>query len=104
MINFIQPYVEYCIVCDVTVLIKDGYMFFANAIKNLDYTRRISPKRVTSGRTHLRGLAPGQYCSEKTSQQRRVFSETVLDLIGPGIEPQTSRSDSVRLPIELTSR
>ena len=28
---------------------------------NLDYTRGITPKRVTNDRAHLGGLAPGQY-------------------------------------------
>ena len=31
---------------------------------NLHYTRRVSPKRVTSCAAHLRGLAPGQHSSE----------------------------------------
>ena len=33
---------------------------------NLHYTRSITPKRVTSGGAHPRGLAPGQHSSEKT--------------------------------------
>ena len=36
---------------------------------NLHYTRRITPKRVTSSGAHLRGLAPGLYSSEETSQR-----------------------------------
>ena len=66
------------------------------------YTRRITPKRVTSGGAHLRGLAPGQHSSEETSQRRRVVGDTV-NLTGPRIEPQTSRTDSVRLATELTA-
>ena len=31
---------------------------------NLHYTRRITPKRVTSCGAHLRGLAPGLHSSE----------------------------------------
>ena len=44
---------------------------------NLHYTRRITPKRVTSCGAHLRGLAPGQHSSEETSQQWRVVGDTV---------------------------
>ena len=36
---------------------------------NLHYTRRSTPKRVTSSGAHLRGLAPGQHSSEETSQR-----------------------------------
>ena len=64
---------------------------------NLHYTRRITPKRVTSGEAQLRDLEPGQQSSEKTSQRWRV------DLTSPGIEPHTSRTDRVRLPTELTA-
>ena len=49
---------------------------------------------------HLRGLAPGQHSSEESSQRWRVVGDTV-DLTGPGTEPQTSRTDSVRLATEL---
>ena len=44
---------------------------------NLHYTRRNTPKRVTSCGAHLRGLAPGQYSSEETSQRWRVVGDTV---------------------------
>ena len=44
---------------------------------NLHYTRRITPKRVTSCRAHLRGLAPGLHSSEETSQRWRVVGDTV---------------------------
>ena len=37
------------------------------AKSNLHYTRGITSKRVTSGGAHLRGLVPGQHCSEETS-------------------------------------
>ena len=36
---------------------------------NLHYTRRITAKRVTSCKAHLRGLAPGQHSFEETSQR-----------------------------------
>ena len=44
---------------------------------NLHYTRRITPKRVTSGGAHLRGLAPGLHSSEETSQRLRAVGDTV---------------------------
>ena len=42
----------------------------------IDYTRDIPPKRVTSGRAHLRGLASGQHSSEATSQRWRAVGDT----------------------------
>ena len=44
---------------------------------NLHYTRGITPKRVTSGGAHLRGLAPGLHSSEETSQRWRAVGDTV---------------------------
>ena len=44
---------------------------------NFHYTRRITPKRVTSCGAHLRGLVPGQHSSEESSQRWRVVGETV---------------------------
>ena len=38
---------------------------------NLYCIRDITPKRVTSGGVHLRGLAPGQHSCEETSQRWR---------------------------------
>ena len=72
----------------------------ANQIKN-HYTRRITPKRVTSGGAHLRDLAPRLHSSEETSQRWRA---NCANLTGPGIEPQTSRTGSVRLVTELTGQ
>ena len=46
-------------------------------IFRLNYTRGITPKRVTSCGAHLRGLAPGQHSSEETSQWWRVVGDTV---------------------------
>ena len=48
-------------------------MYFKNQI----YTRSITPKPVTSGRAHLRGLASGQHSSEETSQRWRAGGDTV---------------------------
>ena len=58
--------------------------------KNLHYSRGITPKRVTSGGVHLRGLAPGQHSSEGTSQRWRAVGDTVSDLTNPRFEPKTS--------------
>ena len=46
-------------------------------IIDLHYARGITPKRVTSGGAHLRGLAPGLHSSEKTSQRWRAVGDTV---------------------------
>ena len=51
-------------------------------------------KHVTSGGIHLRGLASGQHSSEETTQRWRTVHNTMPDLTGIGIEPQTSRTDS----------
>ena len=39
---------------------------------NLHYTRRITPKRITTDGAHLRSLAPGLHSSQKTSQRWRA--------------------------------
>ena len=44
---------------------------------NLHYTRRITPKRVTSGRAHLRGAALGPRSSEQTSQRWQAVADTL---------------------------
>ena len=51
---------------------------------NLHYTRRITPKRVTSCGAHLRGLVRGQHSSEESSQRWRAVGDTVP--IGPARE------------------
>ena len=61
---------------------------------NLHYTRGITLKRATSGGAHFRSLAPGQHCSEETSQQWRGVGDTVTDLTSPGMEPETFCTDS----------
>ena len=50
--------------------------------------------RVTNGGAHLRGLAPGQYSSEETSQRWQAVGDAVSDSTGWRIEPMTSRADS----------
>ena len=64
---------------------------------NLYYTRGITPKRVTSSGAHLRCFALEQHSSEETSKRWQAVGDTVSDLTEPGIESQTSRTDSVRL-------
>ena len=72
-------------------------MMFQTKIKSkLHYTRCITPKRVTSGGAHLRGSTPKNVAT-MASRWRHC-----ADLTDPGIEPQTSRTDSVRLATELT--
>ena len=44
---------------------------------NLHYTRGITPKRVTSGGAHLRGLASGQHSTKEMSQRWRAVGDTV---------------------------
>ena len=44
---------------------------------DLDYTRHITPKRVTSGGAHLRGAPFGPHSSEQTSQRWRAVGDTV---------------------------
>ena len=52
-------------------------VFIISKLKsNLHYTRRVTPKRVTSGGAHLRGLAPGQHSTEETSQRWRVVEDS----------------------------
>ena len=57
-------------------------------------TRCATPKRVTSGGIHLRGLAPGRHSSEETSQWWRAGGDMASDLTGPGTEPKASHTDS----------
>ena len=61
-----------------TYRFKNFCGFFALFQKsNRHYTRRITPKRVTSGGAYLRDLAPGLHSSEETSQQWRAAGDTV---------------------------
>ena len=59
---------------------------FSSKIKS-SLSSRYYAKRDTTGGAHLRGLAPGQRNSEKTSQRRRAVDHIVSDLTGPGIDP-----------------
>ena len=69
--------------------------------KNFPHFYGITPKRVTSGGAHLRGLAPGQHSSEETSQRWRADIDTVFRLTRPGIKLKTS--GSIEMPL-TTSR
>ena len=78
-------------------------MHFIKSKSNLHFTRGITPKRVTE----LRGPSPR--LSAWATQLRRNVAAVAsrwrhcADLTGPGIEPQTSRTESVRLTTELTA-
>ena len=48
-----------------------------NFKSNLRYIRGITPKRVTCGGVHLRGLEPGLHSSEETTQRWRTVDDTV---------------------------
>ena len=61
---------------------------------NLHYSRGITPENVTSAGAHLRNLAPGPHCFEKTWPRWRAVGDAVSNLNGPRIEPMTSRADS----------
>ena len=69
---------------------------------NLHYTRNITPKCVMSSGAHLCCFAPGQHISAETLQWRAV-GDTVSNLSGSEIKPQTSRTNNVRLTTELAS-
>ena len=64
--------VQFCSTAYKGILISTDKTLLSNVKKkkksNLHYTHGISPKRVTSGGAHLRGLAPGQRSYEETSQ------------------------------------
>ena len=70
---------------------------------NLHYTRRTTPKCATS----LGGPSPR--LSAWATQLRRNVATVAsrwrhcVDLTGPGMEPQTSRTDSERFATELTA-
>ena len=71
--------------------------FGALPLKKFSLYSREYTEAVPRGGSHLRGLAPGQHSSEETSPPP-------LRCPGLGVAPQTSRSDSVRVAIELTGR
>ena len=51
----------------------------------------IASKRVTNGGAYLRGTAPGhgQHSFEETPLRCRAVGDTVSDLTGPRVKPQT---------------
>ena len=67
------------------------WMMPENHQKNLHYTHGLTPKRVTSGGAHLRGLVSEQYSNEETWQ---ADNNTVSNFTGEGIEPQTFLTNS----------
>ena len=74
------------------MLLIVGKIFCFYFLSNFHYTRRVMPKRETSGRPHLRGLKPRQHSSEETVQQGRAVGDTVPDLTVSPIKPQTSHT------------
>ena len=52
------------------------------------------PKRVTSGRARLRGLAPGQHSSEEMSQRRRAVGDSVSNLADPESNPRQPKTSA----------
>ena len=62
---------------NITSIVNDATPTGQKIKSNLHYTRRITPKRVTSYGAHLRGLAPGLHSSEEASQRWRVVGDTV---------------------------
>ena len=62
---------------------------WCNVKSNLPCARGITPRCATSGRAHLRDLAPKQRSSEETSRRWRAVADSESDLTGPVIEPET---------------
>ena len=62
--------------------------------KNLHKTRGITPKRVTSGGNHLRGLTTEQHSSEESLQWWQAVGDTVSDLTEPVKEPYAFLAES----------
>ena len=85
--------------CSSPLILSENFSEVFQKIKKKSnhYTRRITPKRVTSCGAHLRGLAPGLHCSEETSQWWRAVGDT-----GSVIEPRTSRTDVINNRTNLT--
>ena len=84
-----------------------GFTGSARSKSNFYYTRDITPKLVTSGGIHLRGLAPEQHSSEETSQRWRTVGDNVSDLTSPGIDttpPAPYTKQLIQVNFELLPR
>ena len=68
--------------------------FEVSRYATVHFTSNFTPKRVTSGGVHLRGLAPGKHISEETLQRWQAVGDTVSYLTGTGIESKTFRGDN----------
>ena len=77
------------------------FQFFISK-SNLHYFCIIAPKCVTSDGAHLCGLSPWRHSSKETLQ--RGVGDTVPNLIAPGVQPQTFRTDVNALATELTGQ
>ena len=70
-------------------------MYIASKKNQIFVTALVSKNvHVTSGEVHFRRFAPVLHGSLETSQGRQAVGDTVSDLLGPGIEFQTYRTDS----------
>ena len=69
---------------------------FKHDESNLYSTRSITTKSATGGGIHLRSLTPGQHSPEqrRSGGDWRAVGDTVSDLTGQGIKPQTLRTYS----------
>ena len=56
----------------------DGRMNYEGSKSILHYSHGITPKRVTSGGAHLRGLAPGQHSSERRSGGEPLAAQCLI--------------------------
>ena len=85
--------------CAVKLYIKFLQDSFFDPTKKSEplYTRVITPKRVTSGGAHLRGLAPRQHSFEETSHRWR----RCVRFDRPGNRTRDSCTDSDVLTTEL---
>ena len=59
----------------------------------LHYTHGVTPKRVTGIGGPFPWLSAWQYSPEGTLEQWRIVADAASDLTGPGIEPQTFRTN-----------
>ena len=66
MLALCSPYLFY-----IGCILKCDKRYHCFQKSNLQHTRDITLKRVTSGKAHLRGLAPGQHVTTVASRWRQ---------------------------------
>ena len=87
---------------DLCCLIFDLFIFIAFESANKIFQKNqifiiladVARERVTSGGVPVSCLVPGLHSFEETLKRWPAVGDTVSDLTGPGIEPQTYRTDS----------